>query len=192
MQQMPVGDWVRELCAIEEPKFTVENVLRFCQGHGIQADTLAPYLHWDPCCYTRNLIYKCPLFEVMAICWDRGQLSRIHNHRGQNCWMSVPIGKLKVQNFRVEVTDRARQSCSLIATDTCIMDPLHPAAVNPSEPVHQVLNLLEYDARAVSIHIYSLPYDSCEVYSADKGTYMDVPLYHTSEYGKVLATAKSS
>jgi len=192
MEQMPVADWVRELCAIEEPKFTVENVLKFCQGHGVQADTLEPFLHWDPCCYTRNLIYKCPLFEVMTICWDRGQISRIHNHRGQNCWMSVPIGKLKVQNFRVEVTDPAKQTCRLVATDTCIMDPLHPAAVNPVEPVHQVLNLPEYKERAVSIHIYSLPYDSCEIYSADKGTYMDVPLYYTSEYGKVLATAKTS
>jgi len=192
MQQMPVSDWVRELKAIQEPQFTVENVLKFCQGHGIHADTLEPYLHWDPCCYTRNLIFKCPLFEVMAICWDRGQVSRIHNHRGQNCWMSAPIGKLKVQNFRVEVTDSAKQTCHMVPTDTFVMDSLHPAAVNPAEPVHQVLNLPEYNARAVSIHIYSLPYDSCEVYSADKGTYMDVPLFYTSEYGKVLATAKSS
>ncbi|HXZ19627.1 MAG TPA: cysteine dioxygenase family protein [Candidatus Acidoferrales bacterium] len=192
MEQMAVGDWVRELQKIEEPKFTVENVLKFCQGHGVAAGSLEPYLHWDPCCYTRNLIFKCPLFEVMTICWERGQVSRIHNHRGQNCWMSASIGKLKVQNFRVEVTDRAKQTCRLIATDTLIMDPQHPTAVNPIEPVHQVLNLPEYNARAASIHIYSLPYESCEVYSADKGTYMDVPLYYTSEYGKVLVTAKGS
>ena len=192
MQQMAVGDWVRELQRIEAPRFRVENVLKFCQGHGVQASTLEPYLHWDPCCYTRNLIYKCPLFEVMTICWERGQVSRIHNHRGQNCWMCAPIGKLKVQNFRVEVTDRAKQTCRLIPTDTFVLDAQHPAVVNPVEPVHQVLNLPEYNERAASIHIYSLPYDSCEVYSADKGTYLDVPLYYTSEYGKVLATAKSS
>lgn len=192
MEQMPVAEWVRRLTAIEQPRFTVENVLKFCQGHGVEASSLEPFLHWDPCCYTRNLIHKCELFEVIAICWESGQISRIHNHRDQNCWMSVPIGKLKVQNFRVEVTDRAQHTCKMVPTDSFIMDALHPAAVNPAEPVHQVLNLPEYHQRAVSLHIYSYPYDSCEIYSADKGTYMDVPLYYTSEYGKVATAAKSS
>jgi cysteine dioxygenase len=192
MEQLPVGEWVRQLGAIEPVKFTVPGVLDFCQRHGVQAGTLEPYLHWDPLCYTRNLIHKCDLFEVIAICWDSGQVSRIHNHRGQNCWMSVPIGKLKVQNFRVEVTDRQKQTCQMVPTDDYIMDPLNPAAVNPVEPVHQVLNLPECKQRAVSLHIYSYPYDSCEVYSAEKGTYMDVPLYYTSEYGTPSAALKSS
>ena len=192
MEQLPVGEWVRQLSAIEPVKFTVPGVLDFCQQHGVQAATLDPYLQWDPCCYTRNLIHKCDLFEVIAICWDSGQVSRIHNHRGQNCWMSVPIGKLKVQNFRVEVTDRQKHMCHMVPTDAFVMDPLHPAAVNPVEPVHQVLNLSEYKQRAVSLHIYSHPYDSCEVYSAEKGTYMDVPLYYTSEYGKPATAMKSS
>ncbi len=192
MEQIPVAEWVRQLTAIEQPKFTVENVLKFCQGHGVAAPTLDPFLHWDPCCYTRNLIHKCELFELIAICWQSGQISRIHNHRGQNCWMSVPIGKLKVQNFRVDVTDSAQHTCRMVPTDSYVMDALHPAAVNPSEPVHQVLNLPEYKERAVSLHIYSYPYDSCEVYSADKGTYMDVPLYYTSEYGRVATAAKGS
>jgi hypothetical protein len=26
-----------------------------------------------------------------------GQVSRIHNHREQNCWMVTPIGRLRVQ-----------------------------------------------------------------------------------------------
>jgi cysteine dioxygenase len=192
MEQLPVGEWVRRLTGIEPPQFTVENVLRFCQGHGVEARTLDPFLQWDPCCYTRNLIHKCELFEVIAICWERGQLSRIHNHRDQNCWMSVPIGRLKVQNFRVEGTNRVNHTCRLVPTDSYVMDALHPAAVNPAEPVHQVLNLPEYNERAVSLHIYSFPYDSCEVYSADKGTYMDVPLYYTSEYGKIATATKGS
>jgi cysteine dioxygenase len=191
MEQLRIDEWVRQLSAIDQPQFTVPHVLEFCRRHGVLAPTLDPYMNWDPCCYTRNLIYKCELFEVMAICWDAGQISRIHNHRGQNCWMSTPIGKLKVQNFRVEGADENQHTCKLTPTDDYIMDATHPAAVNPVEPVHQVLNLPEYSQRAVSIHIYSLPYDSCEVYSAEKGTYMDVPLYYTSEYGKVPAAAKS-
>jgi hypothetical protein len=65
------------------------------------------------------------------------------------------------------------------------MNPSNPGIVDPNEPVHQVLNLAEYAERAVSIHVYSKPFDSCEVYYLDKGTYLDVPLHYTSEYGKL-------
>jgi cysteine dioxygenase len=57
--------------------------------------------------------------------------------------------------------------------------------VNPLEPVHQVLNLAEFEQRAVSLHVYSKPFDVCEVYQREKGTYSDVPLHYTSEYGKL-------
>ena len=63
--------------------------------------------------------------------------------------------------------------------------PRIPGVVRPEEPVHQVLNLPEFGARATTIHIYSHPYESCEVYSQDKGVYSDVPLHYSSEYGKL-------
>jgi hypothetical protein len=42
----------------------------------------------------------------------------------------------------------------------------------------------------VSIHVYSRPFDSCEVYQRDKGTYADVPLFYTSEYGELNPAEK--
>ena len=68
--------------------------------------------------------------------------------------------------------------------------PPSSAYVNPLEPVHQVLNLPEFNQRAVSIHVYSKPFDMCEVYYRDKGTYADVPLHYTSEYGKLHSDEK--
>lgn len=48
-----------------------------------------------------------------------------------------------------------------------------------------MLNLAEFGERAVSLHIYSQPFDTCEVYSLEPGTYCDVPWFYTSEYGKL-------
>jgi cysteine dioxygenase len=158
--------------------------------HAIEPATLEAYLFFSKGNYTRNLIFKNDLFETMTICWDIGQVSRIHNHRDQNCWMAVPIGRLRVQNFRVETRDAAHGTCRLVATDAFDMDPDHPATVNPVEPVHQVLNLAEFDRRAVSIHVYSRPFTSCEIYLPDKGTYFDAPLHYTSEYGRLCAEEK--
>ena len=186
--QLSISDWVKNLAAIPARDFTLENVQNFVIQNHVRPDTLEKYLFFSKGCYTRNLIFKNDLFECMSICWEIGQFSRIHNHRDQNCWMSAPIGRLKVQNFRVEdrhaLADHSG-TCRLAPTDIYEMNAANPCYVNPLEPVHQVLNLAEYKQRAVSIHIYSKPFDSCEVYQLEKGTYGDVPLHYTSEYGKL-------
>ena len=146
MEQLTIDEWAKQLCAIPKQDFTIPRVLKFTQEKAIRPETLAPYLFYAKSHYTRNLIYKCELFEVLAICWNVGQVSRIHNHRDQNCWMVTPIGRLRVQNFRVENRDAAHGACKLIPTDSYDMDATHPAAVSPEEPVHQVLNLAEFGA----------------------------------------------
>ncbi|MGA7380921.1 MAG: cysteine dioxygenase family protein, partial [Terriglobales bacterium] len=147
-------------------------------------DTLERYLTWDRQHYTRNLIDKTPVYELMAICWEIGQISSVHNHRDQNCWMSVPIGRLLVENYRVIEQDLDKGISRLEATDTVEMNPSNPCAVNPLEPVHRVLNPKEFNQRAVSLHVYSRPYDSCVVYSPEQGTCGEIKLHYNTEYGK--------
>ncbi len=190
MEVVSIDDWVKQLEAIPEEQFTLPRVLEFTQQKAIRPESLAPYLFYAKSHYTRNLIYKCELFEVLGISWEVGQVSRIHNHRDQNCWMVTPIGRLRVQNFRVDNRDAAHGTCKLVPTDSYVMDAEHPAAVQPKEPVHQVQNLSEYNQRSTSIHIYSYPYSSCEVYQAEKGVYSDVPLHYSSEYGKLSPDEK--
>jgi cysteine dioxygenase len=176
VEQFAISDWVKNLAAIQEHDFTLENVQDYIVHHAIRPESLGKYLFFSKGSYTRNLIFKSDVFECMAICWEVGQFSRIHNHRDQNCWMSTPIGRLKVQNFRVDDRDASHSTCHLTPTEVYEMDPTHPAYVNPLEPVHQVLNLPEFNQRAVSIHVYSKPFDMCEVYYRDKGT---------SDYGRL-------
>jgi len=184
-EQLTITDWVKGLAAIPGRDFTLENVQDYIIRHSARPETLDKYCYFSKGNYTRNLIFKNEVFECLTICWEIGQASRIHNHRDQNCWMSAPIGRLKVQNFRVDDRDSARGTCRIVPTDIYEMDAAHPAHVNPLEPVHQVLNLAEFHQRAVSIHIYSKPFDTCEVYLREKGTYGDVPLHYTSQYGKL-------
>jgi cysteine dioxygenase len=190
IEQLAITDWVKGLAAITERDFTLENVQGYFLRHSIRSETLDKYLFFSKGNYTRNLIFKNDVFECMTICWEVGQVSRVHNHRYQNCWMCAPIGRLKVQNFRVEERDASHGMCRIIPTDIYEMDAAHPSYVNPLEPVHQVLNLPEFNQRAVSIHVYSKPFDSCEVYLREKGTYSEVPLHYTSEYGKLNPAEK--
>ena len=86
--------------------------------------------------------------------------------------------------------DVATGDCKITPSDIYQLDASHPTFVNPMEPVHEVMNLAEFNQRAVSIHIYSKPFDSCEVYYLDKNKYADVPLFFTSEYGKLNPSEK--
>jgi cysteine dioxygenase len=183
--QFPIHDFVAELRKFPEAAFDqTEQVRRFLQETPVDPGSLAPYLTWDRQHYTRNLIDKTSLYELMAICWEVGQASSVHNHRDQNCWMAVPIGRLLVENFHIVHQDIALGRCTIKATETVEMNVSQPCAVNPLEPVHRVFNPREFNRRAVSLHVYSRPFDSCMVYSAEQGTCGEIKLHFTTEYGK--------
>lgn len=184
-RRVGVDEFVNGLTAL--PDFRPAAVFSYLQAHPVRPDSLRPYQFFSAASYTRNLIFKNELFELLALCWEVGQASRIHNHREQQCWMVVPLGKLKNQNYRVVERNPQAQTCRLVASRSCLITPASPLEVDQEEPVHQVLNLREWSERAVSLHLYSRPFNSCEVYSLEKGTYCDVPLYYTSEYGRLCA-----
>jgi cysteine dioxygenase len=185
MKTVPVDDLVQQLRKLKAPVFDETEPLRqFLQDTPVDADSLAQYLNWDRQHYTRNLIDRTPLYELMAICWEVGQASSVHNHRDQNCWMAVPIGRLHVENFHLVHQDLERGQCKLEPSNTVEMNISQPCAVDPADPVHRVVNPREFNQRAVSLHVYSRPFDSCVVYSPEQGTCGEIKLHFNTEYGK--------
>jgi cysteine dioxygenase len=187
-KQIPIQEFVAELRKFPESAFReTREVLEFLTATQVGAETLAPYLCWDRQHYTRNLIDKTSLYELIAICWEVGQVSSVHNHKDQNCWMAVPTGRLKVENFHLVSQDIEGGKCDLRPSDTVEMKPGQPCAVDPLEPVHRVLNPKEFNQRAVSLHVYSRPFDTCIVYSPEQGTCGEIKLHYTTEFGKARA-----
>ena len=183
-QPLSIQEFVSELRKFPEAAFVhTEEILAFLQRTSVQPETLTPYLNWERQHYTRNLIDKTPFYELIAICWETGQVSSVHNHRDQNCWMAVPIGRLLVENFHLASQDLEQGVSELTPTDTVEMNPTHPCAVNPADPVHRVVNAKQFGERAVSLHIYSRPFDSCVVYSPENGTCGVIKLHYTTIFG---------
>ena len=175
--------FAKELSEIPDEQFTMQNVLAFLRQHPVDVASLSPYLYFSPEHYTRNLIHKTDLFELIAVCWDKGQKSVIHNHRDQKCWMALPYGRLMVHNFSLIQKDPDRGYCELKSSVQFELNPNSPGEVDPEEPIHQVLNLSSFNCRAVSLHVYSRPFDTCEVYDLKAKSYSDMPLINTTEYG---------
>lgn len=182
---VPIHSLLAELRKMDSGMFERTEPLRsFLQKTPVDADSLASYLTWDRQHYTRNLIDRTPLYELMAICWEVGQASSVHNHRDQNCWMTVPIGRLRVENFHLVHQDLHGGRCQLEPLNSVEMNISEPCAVDPADPVHRVVNPQEFNQRAVSLHVYSRPFDSCVVYSPEQGTCGEIKLRFNTEYGK--------
>lgn len=183
--KVDIHDLIGGLRTIPDPDFSVQNVYEYLSGNPVDVDSISKYFYWSDKCYTRNLIHKNERFEVMAICWGPGQVSRIHNHWDQKCWMTVPVGRLKGQNFAVDDIDEDRGFCRLRESDSFELSDCLAAKVELEEPIHQILNLAEFNEPAVSIHIYSKPYDRCLSYCRDTDTFKEVRLFYTSIDGKL-------
>jgi cysteine dioxygenase len=180
-----IGEFVRNLRTLGERAFdAVEAPLTYLRANPVDPTSLQPYLFWNQQHYTRNLIDKTELYELLAICWEVGMGSSIHNHKDQNCWMAAPIGRLSVCNYRVIEEDLAAQHCNIEPTDVIEITAANPVAVDPLNPVHDVRNLREFGERAVSLHLYSRPFDSCVVYSVEQHTCGEIGLHYNSIYGR--------
>jgi len=189
MKTVQIDNLISGLKSISDDEFTCDNVYQFLSDNPIEVESIVRYFHWSPSFYTRNLIYKDERFEMLAICWEAGQQSTIHNHAEQKCWMTVPIGRLKGQNFGVVDMDESRNYCKLVETDSFELADCLSAKVELEEPIHQILNLSEYSERAVSVHIYSKPFDKCISYCRDTDTFKEVELCYTTIAGKLVNQA---
>ncbi len=104
--------------------------------------------------------------------------------------MTVPVGKLRGQNFRAAEIDEAKNFCKLEETNNFDLSDCLAAKVELEEPIHQIINLPEFDQRAVSLHIYSKPFDKCLSYCRETNRFSEVPLFYTSIKGKLCSQIK--
>ena len=185
MRELPIQEWVEGLARIPQAKFTAGTVERYIEEQGILPDTLRPYSYFPTGHYGRNLIFKNEVFECLALTWDIGQFTAIHDHNEKSGWISVVAGQLFVQNYRLEDRDPVRHTCRVIPTGSAELGRSHTASVDRERGLHRVSNLARYAQRAISVHVYEQPMESCAIYDPEKGTYELVDLSYTSEYGRL-------
>jgi cysteine dioxygenase len=200
IQRITMGDFVGTLRTLPEEEFTKERILRLMSGLLLTEDSLAPYLHHDPEHYTRNLVFRNDLFEVLLVCWGVGQKTPIHNHDNQRGWLTIQKGMLSIQNYRrvacvhggpqkdppgckgrspapVELEEVSRIAISSVGAVT---------TTDPDDTIHEIGNLEAFQEPAVSIHVYSRPIDSCVVFDPEQRTCRRVTLSYHSRHGKVV------
>lgn len=97
---------------------------------------------------------------------------------------------MHVENFHLISQEVEAGVCELAPTDTMEMNPENPCAVDPGDPVHRVLNPANLNQRAVSLHVYSRPFDTCVVYSPEQGKCGVIKLHYNTQHGKPVTEAE--
>src|ERR1700741_390384 len=72
-----IDQFVNGLREIPEEDFHPGPVYDYIKNRLVDMDSLAPYTFFSKNHYTRNLIFKNDLFELLSICWEVGQVSQI-------------------------------------------------------------------------------------------------------------------
>ena len=195
-----VEDLVEILRGFNEATLTSAAVLEVCADTDLDDASLSRFVHWHDAMYTRNLIYRDDLFEVMAVCWQKGQKTVLHTHNGQLGWMMVNRGIAEVTNFKWQGCNASEGQnvggldCLAGATEirlsketveTCDRGG-HVNAIDRERTIHQVAVVGEEPV--VSVHIYSRPIDSCVAFDLEAPRCYRRQLRYFSKYGDVVMT----
>ena len=62
------------------------------------------FCSWSEDCYTRNCIFENEKFELILLCWEKDQITPIHDHGGEECWVKVINGTLKETLYKQETS----------------------------------------------------------------------------------------
>lgn len=194
---LSIDDFVMQLRGFEQGLITRDSVLDFCASVQVSDASLAPYVHFDDKFYTRNLIYRDDLFEVMTICWQPGQKTAVHTHNGQLCWMIAQRGNLSVVDYKWLGCDHPENQ-NVVGID-CLAGSEHTklefvrevtactgGQVLTADKLQTIHRLYNHDEPSVSIHVYSRPFDSCVAFDMEKQACYRRTLAYFSKYGEVM------
>ncbi len=199
-----IDDFIHRLRSAEDGLITRDSILDLCEAVQISDASLDPFLKFDAGFYTRNLIYRDPTFEVMTICWEPGQKTAVHTHNGQLCWMVMQRGLLKVVDYKWLGCDHPEYQnvvgidC-MAGSDHIQLDRIREVDAVAGGPVltadklqtiHQLFNAGDATERAISIHIYSRPIDSCVAFDMERQRCYRRELGYFSEFGEVVSSKR--
>lgn len=175
--------FVNRLEAIATAGFDTGDVHAYLNDTLIEPSSLDTFVSFGPTRYARNLVHKSKQFEILVVCWKVGQGAPVHGHEGERCWARVERGRLCFANYR-EVSE-----------DPLVVEPVGepvdggPGHLDGPADIHAVKNPEDSGEDAASLHVYSFPFDECDVYDLTRGEKKRVRMDYDTMFGKPTGAA---
>ncbi|MGK0365072.1 MAG: cysteine dioxygenase [Saprospiraceae bacterium] len=137
----------------------------------LEAHEMEPFITWSKECYTRNCLARTNQYELILLCWEIGAKTPIHGHGGEDCWVYQVQGTVEEKRFE-------ENGAILNVTNKMILTPGKLTYMNDRMGYHSIENIS--NQRAMTLHIYALPIDTCKVYNDDEDCFeIKAMSYHT-------------
>jgi cysteine dioxygenase len=121
------------------------------------ANDFSAYASWSEACYTRNCIVHNEKFELILICWCEGHQTPIHDHGGEECWVTVIDGALK------ETIYKQTEEGHLHPVRSFISKPNNVTYMKDFMGFHRLQNAAH--KKSMSLHLYAKPIAHCRAFN---------------------------
>ena len=119
---------------------------------------------WSDESYTRNCILDNDKFELILLCWEKGQVTPIHDHGGEQCWVHIIQGEFRETIYNMD------ESGEFNVVKTNISNTGDVTYMSDFMGCHRLENLS--DTRSMSLHLYAKPIRNCNMFDEDKGEFV--------------------
>ncbi|MFT4736398.1 MAG: cysteine dioxygenase [Cyclobacteriaceae bacterium] len=123
----------------------------------LPSSAFEPFCSWSGESYTRNCIVENEKFELILICWEKGQNTPIHDHAGEECWVKIIQGEFKETIYKVDAAgtvDTVKSSISKVGDCSYMVDFMG---------CHRLENT--HNQKSMSLHLYAKPIRSCRLFN---------------------------
>lgn len=130
------------------------------------------YGYWSDEIYTRNCIFENDQFELILLCWNPNQITPIHDHGGEECWVRVIKGEFEEVIYSINKQEELREVKTHTAKEnevTYMIDFMG---------FHTLQNLT--NERGMTLHLYAKPIRSCNSYDLHEGKLIHRELVYTT------------
>jgi len=181
VRELSLADLVARVDGLAAEEVALDRVSELVSRVRLAGSELRPYLNFQDDRYTRNLVHRSDLFDVIVLCWMPGHRTPVHNHSGQLGWVRVLRGALEETAFAPDPDlgaggpEPVEEAC-LLAARVALVESGHALAaagegvitVDRERAVHRLGNPAPAGGEAaVSLHLYSRPHDSCLVFDLE-------------------------
>lgn len=173
---------MNHITTIEQLTETLDNAdplshAKIMKNITIKASEFEPFATWTKECYTRNCLARTEKYELILLCWEIGAETPIHGHGGENCWVYQVKGTVKEMRFE-------QNAEVLKLTNQMVLTPGKLTYMNDKMGYHSIKNIS--NQRAMTLHIYASPIDSCKVYNDEDDCFeLKEMSYHTYKGNEV-------
>ncbi|KDR17630.1 cysteine dioxygenase type 1 [Zootermopsis nevadensis] len=189
-----LDDLIRELYVVfNSDSVNVEFVHQLMSIYKSNPAEWKRFAKFDRFRYTRNLVDDGNgKFNLLILCWGEGHGSPIHDHADSHCFMKILEGSLSEVRFTWPKSDAAAYKQTINSSNECknlkeiSRGELHlneVAYINDSIGLHRVENLSNVNP-AVSLHLYSPPFNKCKVFDQQTGHSTSTKVTFWSKFGE--------